>query len=101
MIFFNVDELFFTSQSDGAAHKVYDNLNWGLPKIKGVFDKNYENKGRSPPSEVSLLQSIPISILFKSIKVKSFSKATTSTAKLLAYVQESGDGNSIKTNSLI
>lgn len=46
VIFFNVDELFFTSQSDGAAHKVYDNLNWGLPKIKGVFDKNYENKGK-------------------------------------------------------
>ncbi len=43
VVFFNVDELYFTSQTTGNAHKVYDNMRFGLPLIKGVLDPNYEN----------------------------------------------------------
>lgn len=46
IVFFNIDELFFTSKSVGNTHKVYDNMSFGLPKIKGIFDANYENNGK-------------------------------------------------------
>lgn len=46
VVFFNVDELFYTSQTTANAHKLYDNMSFGLPKIKGILDKNYENKNR-------------------------------------------------------
>lgn len=46
IVFFNVDELYYTSKSVGNAHKVYDNMRFGWPKVKGVLDSNYKNGGR-------------------------------------------------------
>lgn len=46
VVFFNIDELFFTSQTTANAHKLYDNMSFGLPKIQGILDKTYENKNR-------------------------------------------------------
>lgn len=43
IVFFNVDEVFFThTASVGNYHKVYDNLPFGITKIKGVFDSSYD-----------------------------------------------------------
>lgn len=46
VVFFNVDEVYYTSDGIGNTHKVYDNMKFGLAKIKGVFDSNYKNEGR-------------------------------------------------------
>ena len=43
VVFFNVDEVFYTSQTEGGMHKVYDNLAFGSAKIHGAFDSVSES----------------------------------------------------------
>ena len=42
IVFFNVDELYYTSKTNGGAHKVYDNMLFGKAKINAILDSNYE-----------------------------------------------------------
>ncbi len=46
VVFFNVDEVYFTSQTFGNAHKAYDNMKFGWPKIKGILDPSYKHWGK-------------------------------------------------------
>lgn len=42
IVFFNVDEVYYTSATNGGTHKVYDNMRFGEAKINAIMDSNYE-----------------------------------------------------------
>lgn len=42
VVLFNVDELYYTSNASWAHHKVYDNMKFGIPKIKAILDPGYD-----------------------------------------------------------
>lgn len=46
VVFFNVDEVYYTSKGIGNAHKAYDNMKFGIPKLKGILDSGYVHSGK-------------------------------------------------------
>lgn len=42
VVFFNVDEVYYTSNLSWAHHKAYDNMRLGLPKLKALLDSSYD-----------------------------------------------------------